>query len=1831
MTRRKVRRLLTVLLVFAMIINSVPALAQSNNSLPFSSTKGDLKTEAMNKIESGFLDSIGDGEYAEAIVYLKSQVDSMGVAKEAKSELSSALTPSSTKVEVRKEVIDALKDNAENTQQKLLKYITQEKSKGSVEEYTPYYIINAVYIKAQKDVIRNMAYMDEVEKIYKNKIVKLDEPKVSKVKIQANENGVEWNVEKVKADEVWDLGIDGTGVVVGTIDTGATWTHPALQAKWRGYNPNDPDHPNATGNWYDPINNSALPVDEPSIPHGTHVLGTILGQEKDGSNKIGVAPGAKWIAAKAFTADGGSDNNILSGAQWMLAPGGDASAAPDVINNSWGGGTGLDEWFRPMVTAWVAAGIIPVFASGNQKNGGAPVGSVSSPANYPESFAVGATDINNQRGDFSQRGPGPYHNLKPDVSAPGVNIRSSVPGGYESGWDGTSMATPAVVGTIALILSANHSLSIEEVESLLKDTAVHLEDTDDAGYPNNGYGYGLIDAFEAVSRIAKGTGTIEGKVTIEGEDTASPVIGHTQKVTETFSGSDLEISADISDDVSITDTQLLVKQDGKSYWVTLPMTRKSGDYKAGTYSGTIPSDLIKQPGISYKIIAVDYDNNEVASDEYKIVVKFGAVPDEYTTDFESNPVGWILGGDWQWGEPKEGVGPDAFSGTKLIGTNLSGNYSNSSDSILVTAPLDLRNSSLTFAQFRVNQWYDIENNADLGAIYITNNYGDTWNQVGPTYTGTGTQWKEIAINLNPYIGSSNPIYIAFRLKTNASTQKVGWYLDNAKLIATDQEVPTTPTNLSGRILFNNVALQWDASSDNDIQGYKVYRSEVADGEYTLLGETSGTTLEDHNIVANRAYYYKVAAYDYAGNNSVLTAPLTVNVGALGQYTYVADFEQNNGNFTTGGTNNSWEWGVPTSGPGNAMCGQKVWATNLSGSYQNGSNCFIESSQFQLPTGQSSVLSIGQWYELENNYDKGYIQISKKNGDSWSDWANIAPSGFITGNGMTWSQLDIPIDSSYNGKTVKIRFVLTSDGSVAKTGLYIDYVFVNTSTGVAKKIEQKKELKLGNTVTTKKETELKPLTLKLDNIKSIQKGKYTTVNDSAVQSISPSSNGLPVDAMVTVIETGKSVRTNPATGKYTLKHAANKGDETWTLKAEAYGYYPAEVKVHLGEDQVIKMNIKLEEIPKGTIAGKIVDRYSKAPVANATIRVKEDSKVAAVTSNQNGEFTIPNVYAGIYTLKVIADEFESGEGNITVVGNKTTDTEIGLKRFVGYEEEIAYDDGTGENALVLNTAGNGLAIRVTPSQYGKVKGANIFFWGDNWPSPGGTQIGITIYDTDSAGNPVKLNVKPKIVNVVRGQWNYIDLSEFAFATDRDFFIATSQTAIGTSSPGTGIDESSPYADRSYLYSGDTFKKLKDEDTKGGLMIRARMEYSVDTPEITNLKDITYTNQDNILVEGKVKADGKVNLYVNGTKTGELTTANKAFSKQLALTEERSVITVTSVLNGKETEPSAAKTVIKDKVAPELIITGPKDGIETNQRVVDITGTVTDTNFDKLELDGAAVEVINGAFHIEKIVTEGNNTFALKAYDLAGNSTEKSVTITVKKELPVITDLQPSENTYLTTGDTLTVSFQSEPGGSGAFRVVLPSEISPQSNNRIVMKEVSPGYYVGTWVAPEASVNGLRVEAEFTDNAGNTVTATAKGTINVTAEEQGIRELTPSSDVNLKAGDALTVSFRSTKGGTASCEMKFANRLKTFTTSMTEVSPGYYEWVWVVPKGMNVEGITFDVTFTDANGNTITATTAGKVNVLDSDGSGDNTTTPTTPTTPEIPKTPGAPSNARLIRS
>ncbi|MBU8609742.1 S8 family serine peptidase [Bacillus pumilus] len=476
------------------------------------------------KISSRLMKQFQQDDQVTFLIKMKEQTNTQKVAKEAVSKAEKQkLTAAKTQYTKRSAVVSELRATSEKTQEALLTYLQKEQKKKQVKEIHSYYIVNGLAVTGTKEVMEKVAAFPEVDQVLPNETRQIHRPvdlKTKQKKQMKAVDGVEWNISQVHAPEAWALGYDGTGTVVASIDTGVEWDHPALKEKYRGFDPAHPNKPTHEFNWYDATTGSEAPYDD--LEHGTHVTGTMVGSEPDGKNQIGVAPGAKWIAVKAFSEDGGTDADLLDAGEWILAPKDEAGnphpeQAPDVVNNSWGGGPGLDDWYKDVVNAWRAADIFPEFSAGNTDlfNPGGE-GSIANPANYQEVFATGATDQDNKLGSFSLQGPSPYGVMKPDIAAPGVNIRSSIPGkGYEDGWNGTSMAGPHVSAVVALLRQVQSDLSVEEIEQILINTAKPLTDQQFPESPNNGYGAGLVDAREAITVLTDGIGMIEGQVTNE--------------------------------------------------------------------------------------------------------------------------------------------------------------------------------------------------------------------------------------------------------------------------------------------------------------------------------------------------------------------------------------------------------------------------------------------------------------------------------------------------------------------------------------------------------------------------------------------------------------------------------------------------------------------------------------------------------------------------------------------------------------------------------------------------------------------------------------------------------------------------------------------------------------------------------------------------------------------------------------------------------------------------------------------------------------------------------------------------------------------------------------------------------------------------------------------------------------------------------------------------------------------------------------------------------------------------------------------------------------------
>ncbi|MFE5688224.1 S8 family serine peptidase [Streptomyces sp. NPDC056512] len=401
-------------------------------------------------------------------------------------------------------------------------------------DFEPFWIANVIYVHGgDSKLAAQLAGLPEVQHLAATP--SYDLPKPDPVEQQKRIAAVEWNIANIRADDVWaDFDDRGEDIVVANIDTGVDFEHPALVAKYRGTNGDGTfthDH-----NWFDPTlvcgNPSRKPCD--NIGHGTHVMGTMVGNAGAG-NQIGVAPGATWIAAKgcADNARGCPQASMLAAAQWVLAPtdlqGGDPrpDLRPHIVNNSWGAPTGpaADPWFDNALAAWNAAGLFAVFSNGNFGPG---CDTAASPADSSLAYGVGAYDVDNVIAGFSSRGPGAGSDIRPAISAPGVAVRSSVPNGGYAAYNGTSMAAPHVSGVVALMWSAAPALlgDVAATRRILDSTARDVEDLTCGGTPedNNVWGEGRLDAYAALAASpTKTSGTLSGVIT--DADTGKPLAG----------------------------------------------------------------------------------------------------------------------------------------------------------------------------------------------------------------------------------------------------------------------------------------------------------------------------------------------------------------------------------------------------------------------------------------------------------------------------------------------------------------------------------------------------------------------------------------------------------------------------------------------------------------------------------------------------------------------------------------------------------------------------------------------------------------------------------------------------------------------------------------------------------------------------------------------------------------------------------------------------------------------------------------------------------------------------------------------------------------------------------------------------------------------------------------------------------------------------------------------------------------------------------------------------------------------------------------------------------
>jgi subtilisin family serine protease len=432
-------------------------------------------------------------------------------------------------------VVGELKDQAARTQAPILSALNGLAAQGKVSDITPLWIVNGIYCQANPEAINAIAELDGINYIeYSLVYTKLPEcitpetyDKMIKGNVTVPTDATEWNVKKVGADSVWNLlGYTGSGVIVGHIDTGINYNH----VDFAGHLWSDPAYPHNGWN-FESGNGDNIDVNG----HGTHTAGTVCSNGTAGDT-CGMAPRSQVMTCRVrTTADSTAEEQCFQAMQFCVAPPLSPSNHAHCITMS----LGWQIAWAPRQATWrqsvwnvSTAGLPFAIAAGNERGGVAPPNDLRCPGNVPGPWkhpaeanggrggciSIAATDASDNIASFSSQGPvswssiPPYNDyayppglIHPDVAAPGVNVTSCAynnNSGYLSGWSGTSMATPCVAGTIALMLEKNPNLQPADVDSILQLTVKPL-----GSQPkNNDFGTGRISAYAAVGYVTGGAG-----------------------------------------------------------------------------------------------------------------------------------------------------------------------------------------------------------------------------------------------------------------------------------------------------------------------------------------------------------------------------------------------------------------------------------------------------------------------------------------------------------------------------------------------------------------------------------------------------------------------------------------------------------------------------------------------------------------------------------------------------------------------------------------------------------------------------------------------------------------------------------------------------------------------------------------------------------------------------------------------------------------------------------------------------------------------------------------------------------------------------------------------------------------------------------------------------------------------------------------------------------------------------------------------------------------------------------------------------------------------------
>jgi subtilisin family serine protease len=468
----------------------------------------------------------GDGERMRVLIQIRGGAD-LGALKRGVRSMNA--------LDRRRRVVETLRATAGRTQAGVLAELLGAQQNGMAGRIRSLWLANAVSAEVTPAELDRLATRADIAAIAYDppRPMLLEDESARPVPGFVTPATPAWSVTWIQAPTVWTQGYKGACVLVAVIDTGVDYHHTDLASRiWvnGGEIPGNGIDDDGNGfiddvHGYDFNANDPDPMDQNG--HGTHVSGTVAGDGTAGT-ATGVAPEARIMAVKVLSASGsGSTSDIIDGVSYAVANGAQVlnlslgELCPDAPSRA---------IYRNSADAVEAAGVIMCVAAGNDRRLVRPPNMTRSPGDAPPPWigpgqpAIGATsgvttvgatgNMSDVIAHFSSPGPVDWSQppgygdwrmcdpgtpnvglIKPDVSAPGLDVLSTILGGGYGLNSGTSMATPHVAGLAALILSKNYGLTSDQVQQILETSALDLGATG----KDNDFGAGRIRAPEAIA------------------------------------------------------------------------------------------------------------------------------------------------------------------------------------------------------------------------------------------------------------------------------------------------------------------------------------------------------------------------------------------------------------------------------------------------------------------------------------------------------------------------------------------------------------------------------------------------------------------------------------------------------------------------------------------------------------------------------------------------------------------------------------------------------------------------------------------------------------------------------------------------------------------------------------------------------------------------------------------------------------------------------------------------------------------------------------------------------------------------------------------------------------------------------------------------------------------------------------------------------------------------------------------------------------------------------------------------------------------------------------